>query len=69
MENSEKHSNGWKRECMIRITRHFSYKTTCKKCGTEFICENEDLVEFQTRINEFKNYVRCPVCGKEIEVK
>ena len=54
---------------MIRITRHFSYKTTCIKCGTEFICDNEDLVEFQTRINEFKNYVRCPVCGKEIEVK
>ena len=54
---------------MIEIVRKFKYRGICKKCGIEFTCEKEDLIKVQTGVNEFEDFVACPVCGEQIRVK
>lgn len=54
---------------MIEIVRKFKYRGICKKCGIEFTCEKEDLIKVQTGVNEFEDFVPCPICENPIRVK
>lgn len=54
-----------KRILSITIAEN-SFITTCKRCGTTFEYENEDLFPGWFNSGSIFNYVRCPRCNNTI---
>lgn len=59
----------------IAILNKFPQKVKCKRCGTRFLYEKEDIVtifheDFWGReIVYTETIVDCPICARAIEVK
>ena len=43
-------------------------QTECNKCGSILEYEVKDIHKQQVTMNEYGNYVTCPVCENEIKV-
>ena len=40
----------------------------CRNCGSLLEYEPQDKHEKMTHMNEYKCYITCPICNREIEV-
>jgi len=55
-------------ENMKIIRRGNPKQTECSKCGSVLEYEVKDVHKQQVTMNEYGNYVTCPVCENEIKV-
>ena len=55
---------------MIRIIKQGSKMSVeCQECGCIFTYEKEDIDFIQIGHNEYRYFLDCPCCRKEIEVQ
>lgn len=55
---------------MIEVIRYGKKRRiTCGNCGALLEFEQDDIESVQTGINEFEQYIRCPACGGNINVR
>jgi Zn finger protein HypA/HybF involved in hydrogenase expression len=50
------------------IKRETPKQITCSNCKSILEYEIEDVRPKQTHMNEFADYITCPVCKREIQV-
>lgn len=55
---------------MIKVIKHGKIrKCECHKCECVFTFEKDDIKNSNLGRNEYYDYVKCPDCGEDIEIK